>query len=809
MAIVVALLAAATASVAAALWLLRLPGPWSWLCLGGALMAALASLAGLLQARRAHHAYQQTHEKLLGLQAEHQALQRELHQHGALEQELLRAKRAAESAVLAKGEFLATMSHEIRTPLNGIVPMLDMLGRAKLAPEQRELLDTAKDSSHQLLRIVDDILDYSKLEADKLELEITAFNLRELLDGVLQLMHRPADSKGLRLSLQLDPAVRLPVRGDPVRLRQVLSNLVGNAIKFTERGGVTVVVRRMGETPAQHQLRFEVRDTGIGIEPAAQARLFRSFTQADTSTTRLYGGTGLGLAICKRIVDLMGGSINVSSELGQGSTFWFEVPLLKIVGDLKPRDMLAADGGRVLLVTHDARLRQRMTLLLGNWGMQPSVVESTQEALDRLRTSPAAGKPYMAVLADLASVRTSARALHRALARSGNPRTPRLIWLYGDETVDDELKADTTLLPRQTPDQDLHSALLDRSVQARSQSEVDFAEPARRTPPLLRPVAPLPSATLAARNTTTATSATAEATSNTGAAQSPAASVDDTPARLLLVEDNPVNLLVAQKLLSSLGFDCVSESNGDRALKRMAAEAFDLVFMDCQMPVLDGYTATRFWRQREAEYGSQRLPIIAMTANAMAGDRQRCIDAGMDDYLAKPVSRDQLESCLQRWLPGKVEFSLRRAPAADKASASSETANTASNPPAMNPQIAVLDPAMLEELREIAGDETSQIITLFLSDAPQLISTLERGAASANMELMREAAHTLKSSSANVGAMALSAAAKRVELGARALKLERPAVAVALVIAEYARARMALQGYAMAHLGQPLGQKQV
>ena len=309
------------------------------------------------------------------------ALQRDLDQHARLEQDLLQAKQAAESAVLAKGEFLATMSHEIRTPLNGIVPMLDLLLHARMPVDQAELVRTAYTSSQQMLRIVDDILDYSKLEAEKLELETVGFNLREVLQGVIMLMERPAEAKGLRLTLDIDPGVRLPVRGDPVRLRQVLTNLLSNAVKFTERGTVALNVRRIGETAAQHQLRFEVRDTGIGISPQAQDQLFQAFTQADASTTRLYGGTGLGLAICKRIVSLMGGRIGVESEPGQGSSFWFEIPLLKVAGDM-PAQHADLTGRRVLVLTTDQRLKTRLSMLLPNWGLRVTTADTTQDALE-------------------------------------------------------------------------------------------------------------------------------------------------------------------------------------------------------------------------------------------------------------------------------------------------------------------------------------------------------------------------------------------------------------------------------------------
>ena len=783
------------------------PGPWLPVAAGAGGASVVAAILSALHLRAEVHRHAGIHARAAMAESERDSLQRDLQRHDRLEQELMRAKQAAESAAMAKGEFLATMSHEIRTPLNGIVPMLEMLSRAPLAPDQREMLSTATASSHQLLRIVDDILDYSKLEANKLDLEITGFNLRELLDGVLQLMHRPAENKGLRLSLQLDPAVRLPVRGDPVRLRQVLSNLVGNAIKFTERGSITLVVRRLGETAAQHLLRFEVRDTGIGIEEDARHRLFHSFSQADASTTRLYGGTGLGLAICRRIVDLMGGRIDVVSEVGRGSTFWFEVPLMKVIGDLRQRDNGALDHGRVLIVSAEARLRQRLTLLATNWGMQPVAVETTQEALDRLRLVGEQGQQdYLAVLADIGSIRSTALALHRAITRRPSPDALRLVWLYGDDTVPTELHPRSTLLSRQSPDADLRAALTGAAPEPDSAAttvdmEEIFPESTGMPEPVddgMLPAVPevrdLPVVAPPAENPAPAATEPEPAV----------VSAMRTEPRLLLVEDNPVNLLVAQKLLSALGFTCETAANGDIALKRMQVEHFDLILMDCQMPVLDGYAATRRWRELEAQRADVgRLPIVAMTANAMAGDRQRCLDAGMDDYLAKPVSREQLESCLHRWLPDRMNFVLRNAALVTPAELPLPTPAVATAR-APSPSFPVLDQTMLEELREIAGDETTRIISIFLEDAPRLIGTLEKAAAVPDLDAMRDAAHTLKSSSANVGAMALSAAAKRVELGARARKLERPAVAVALVIAEYARARMALQGYAAQQLGRPL-----
>lgn len=720
--------------------------------------AAIALLLGL-RLRARNHALAQLQRTHNALAAERDQLRHTTERQGQLEQQLLQAKQAAEAAVLAKGEFLATMSHEIRTPLNGILPMLELIARGPLGEDQRQMLATASASSQQLLRIVDDILDYSRLEAQALELEITSFNLRDLLDGVVQLMQRAADAKGLALGLQLDPSVRLPVRGDPVRLRQVLSNLLANAIKFTARGQVQLRVLRLGEGAAQHQLRFEIIDTGIGIDDALQARLFQSFSQADASTTRLYGGTGLGLAICKRIIDLMHGHIGVQSTPGQGATFWFEIPLLKVPGDLPA---MARAPAPLLLFSADATLQTRIERIAAHHGLQVQVLAQLDAVVERLRAPARPGQPAPAwLLVDARARRNGEATLQLALNDRGDDDALQVLWLQEGA------------LPQRPRQRQLPPHFDDAALHALLAAPVASARPA---------------ALLASADN-----------------EQPAATLPPLHLRVLLVEDNTVNRMVAEQLLRVFQCEVRNAADGEQALAALREGDVDIVLMDCQMPVLDGYAATRRWRAEEAETGRARLPIIAMTANAMAGDRERCLQAGMDDYLSKPIARATLHALLQRWvqrsrdvaasrlLDGDTPVARRVLPAEQGSALPGDDSRVGAMPKP------VLDRDVLDELHAVIGDAATQIVAVFLEDAPVMVQQLQLAALNGDEPRLQAVAHSLKSSSANVGALSLSAIAQRIEYEARSGSLQRPAVAVALLVAEFARARVALTGYLAQH----------
>jgi two-component system sensor histidine kinase/response regulator len=689
----------------------------------------------------------------------------------------------ARSATQAKSDFLANMSHEIRTPMNGVIGMLELLQDARLDTRYRTMLDTARHSADALLTLINDVLDFSKIEAGRLTLEQIDVELPMLVEETATLFARAARHKRVEVATLIDPGVPRAVRGDPTRLRQVLSNLIGNAVKFTEAGEV-LVEARVRDAGGGPRLEVAIRDSGIGMAPAAMARIFESFTQADNSTTRRYGGTGLGLAITRRLVEAMGGEISVESAAGVGSTFRVTLPLLASTtsaaavasasGSASPSaptsalpagsasaptsalvaasasaasaTMAAPDlrGLRALILDRSATNRRVVQTYLGAAGVRHSVADSPEDAIDFVAAEP-----------------IDVLILESGLADDGSWRLIEALRLMPGFTT-------------------LGCVLIGSAGESPPADRSDCVEwlmrPVRESD-LLNAVAMLTNRGHAASPMTASTVLRAQSYPT---------------ARVLLVEDNRVNQDVAVRLMETFGIRPTLCVNGSEAVAALSNARFDLVLMDCQMPVMDGFEATRVIRVREAGSKGLRVPIVALTANAMPGDRERCLAAGMDDYLAKPFKRDSLGAVLARWLPpsglttavlpvavlppsalpaAAPPTTVRPVAAASAAAAPSAAARPASAPtPVMRltaePEGA-LNTNALRQLRDVFDGDISGVVGAYLSDAQTqinaMMNALER---QASIDLGR-AAHSLKSTSKSVGADGVASLCAQLEALAR------------------------------------------
>ncbi|MFP3579007.1 response regulator [Arthrobacter sp. SIMBA_036] len=684
---------------------------------------------------------------------------RDITRRRAAENELKAARSAALEASRLKSEFLATMSHEIRTPMNGVVGLTALLLDTALDETQKQYAEGVKGAGEALLALINDILDFSKLEAGKVELDLRPFDPRLLVEEVAGLLAEPAQAKRLELIAYCEPDLPGRLIGDSGRIRQILLNLASNAVKFTAAGEVAIRIRtetRDARPESIAMVYFEVRDTGIGIEPTQHARLFESFSQADASTTRRYGGTGLGLAICSRLTTAMNGEIGMDSVPGEGSVFWFRIPLPVAPPSDDPLPAAGfLTGMRALVVDDNATNRLVLESQLRGWRLQPHAVPDAKTAVALARDAAQRGEPYDLAVLDMCMPETNGLELARAFKADPALASIELIMLTSTMQIDGSAIANAGVrewLMKPVRSSEFYNRLIrlmstsEQRPPTKRLTKVAMSEPSATGPSYRGPVR----------------------------------------GRLLVVEDNEVNQLVARSTVAKLGYDVDVVPNGADAVAAVGKVQYDAVLMDCHMPVMDGFEATGIIRSREN--GNSRLPVIAMTAGALDGDRERCLGAGMDDYLAKPVDAAELEAALARWVPYQRTRAVPERPLAVTGGHSAV---------ATEPARLGLDESRLAILRDLGPSDGMGLLPAaaeaFRKDIPSRIASLHQAITDNDGPAMTRTAHALRGAAANIGATTAAALCGEIEATAHSGKFDDVPQLLSRLEAELANVNIELE----------------